>query len=82
MGEVSNSLIVVLAVAVIVVSAIGTWVVMDITQEALAGIKIPVLSSEKTLHGSVAVTVNGTEIPITQNKVITGKISVIVNGTE
>jgi hypothetical protein len=81
MGEISNNVIIVLALAVIVVSAASTWVVLDVTQEAVSGIRTSAMTSEDgSFKGYVSISVNGT-VPDLESRV-TGMVSVRVNGSK
>ena len=88
MGEVSGNVVVVLAVAVLLVSAIGTWLVMESALDAFGGLKIPVSSSLRqsdVVKGFVNVYVNGTASSAASSEgggTLTGMVGVFVNSTK
>jgi hypothetical protein len=73
MGEVSKNIIVVLALVVIAVSAIGTWAVMNAAMDTLGGRQIPVSGGQSTVGGVVKVSVGAPQPPLA------GQVSVTVN---
>ncbi|RLI98489.1 MAG: hypothetical protein DRO99_00585 [Candidatus Aenigmatarchaeota archaeon] len=70
MGEVSKSIVAVLAIAVIIVSAVGTWIVMDTTIKNFGGMEIPAAGSANFKpaqeYGKVSVYVNDTGQPASE----------------
>ena len=78
MGEVSKNMIVILALIVIVVSALGTWAVMNAAINTFAGRRIVVSGSEQTPSGGV-VRVSVNDAP---QGPITGRVTVFVNDVE
>ena len=72
MGEVSKNIVVILALIVIAVSAIGTWAVMNAAMETLGGRQIPVSGDQDVVGGVVRVNVGNPQPPLS------GKISVTV----
>ena len=91
MGEISKNAVIVLAVAVIVVSALGTWAVLNATSSLFGGLRIPVSQPSQpiiheTLRGSISVNVNGEMPPpaapvpaAPEAHTMTGMVSVYVN---
>jgi len=77
MGEISKRIIVVLALLVIVVSAIGTWTVMNAAMDVFGGSRIPVSGSQSVAAGVVRVNVNDAPQPP-----ISGRVNVQVSGGE
>ena len=73
MGEVSKNMVVVLALIVIAVSALGTWAVMNSAMDTLGGRQIPVSGGESVAGGVVRVNVGPPEPPLA------GQVSVTVN---
>ena len=59
MGEVSKNMVMVLALVVIVVSAIGTWSVMNAAIDIFSGEQVPIASESAVSRGVVRVNVNG-----------------------
>lgn len=76
MGEVSKNTIVILALIVIAVSAIGTWTVMNAAMETFSGRQIPVSGDRTVAGGMVRVNVVEPQPPLA------GRVSVIVAGNE
>ena len=74
MGEVSKALVLVLALAVIVISVVGTLAVMNAAMDVFGGTKIAVAGGESSSAGIVRVRVNGTP-----PGPISGMVSVMVN---
>jgi len=84
MGEVSKNMVAALAILVIIVSAIGTWTVMEAAMGVIGGVRVPVSSGQDVLKGTVSVYVNGTPTeqpvqPVRQSQTtLTGMVSVYV----
>jgi hypothetical protein len=76
MGEVSRNIIVVLALIVIAISALGTWTVMNAAMETLSGRQIPVSGDSTVAGGLVKVNVVEPQPPLA------GRVSVMVGGVE
>jgi hypothetical protein len=80
MGEISRNLIAVLAILVILVSAIGTWTVMQASLNVLSGTEVstssPFTQTEDSLEAHVGVMVSQGAPP--ETGAITGKVGVCV----
>jgi len=81
MGETSKNIIMVLALVVIVVSAIGTWSVLNAAIDVFSGEQIPVASQPSVNRATVRVNVNGEPAETTAEPAIgsvSGKLTVMV----
>jgi hypothetical protein len=73
MGEISKNLVLVIALIVIVVSALGTWTVLNAATSTFGGMQIPVRGEGSVAKGVVNVNVqDGPPEPIS------GMVSVLV----
>ena len=88
MGEVSKNVVMVLAITVIVVSAVGTWAVMNAAMNMFGGTPVPltrvIQQTEDNVKGIVDVFVNGTIIPVSSTSSQTlagGVVAVYINST-
>jgi len=81
MGETSKNTIMVLALVVIVVSAIGTWSVLNAAIDVFSGEQIPVVSQPSVNRATVRVNVNGEPAEATSEPAtgfVSGKLTVMV----
>jgi len=76
MGEVSRNIVVILALVVIAVSALGTWAVMNAAMDIFQGRQIPASDQESVVGGVVRVNVGPPQPPLS------GRVSVTVNDVE
>ena len=79
MGEISKNLVLMLAIAVIIVSSLGTWVVLNAAAQTFGGSQIPLSSSQSESNsGVVLVNVVDSEPPVHSSGPVSGMISVNV----